>query len=535
MAVVAAGWAELGRAEEAAGIEADIVLRQGTLHDGTGGPAVVGDVAIRDGQIVAVGEFTLAAAGRELDCRGLLVTPGFIDLHNHSDRQMVDRKTRACVNYLLQGCTTIVTGNCGSGPVEVAKYYDQIAEGGAGVNVAHLVPQGSLRDLVLGKENRPATDDELRRMQQLVEQGMRDGAWGLSSGLIYVPSSYADTPELVALASVVARHGGIYASHIRGEGTQLLESVTEALEIGKQARLPVHISHFKSSGQDAWGLVRVAIELIEQRREGGQRVTADQYPYIASSTSLTATLLPTWAQAGGAKAMLERLDDAEQGPRIREAIARKLRICDDGQRLRITSYRQRPQWAGKSLRELAAAEGVTPLELAEGIIRQGGAGIVNFGMSENDVRLVMSQSWVATSSDGRAYVPGPDVPHPRSYGTFARKIGRYALQDEVIPLELAIRSATGLPADILQLPDRGYLRVGCQADVVVFDPEQYLDQATFESPHQYSRGVRHVLVNGQPAVADGVPTGLLAGVPLRHPAAQASDAAQANDTAQENP
>lgn len=498
-------------------VDADILLRGGTLHVGDGRPPISGNLAIAKDRIVAVGEFEVGAVLKEIDCRGLVVSPGFIDLHNHSDRQVLRNSTRAVVNFLTQGCTTIVTGNCGAGPVDVKKYYDEIDRLGVGVNVAHLLPQGGLRREVVGRERRKASSEELARMKELAARAMKDGAWGMSTGLIYVPSSYADTDELVAVAAVIGRHGGIYASHIRNENMKLLTAVEEALEIGRRGKLPVHISHFKSSGRDSWGLVRVAAEKIERERRSGARITADQYPYTASSTSLEATVMPAWARAGSREQMLARLDDSDdEGPRIRAAIADKLRETDGGQRLQIAAYGKQPYWAGRRIAEIAREEKVEPLELTLRIIRSGGASIVNHSIDEDDVRHVMKLSWVATASDGRAHVPGSTVPHPRNYGTFPRKIGHYALHEKVISLEHAIRSATGLPATILGLQKRGYLREGYFADVIVWDPDRILDVSTFEDPHQYSTGIVHVFVNGRPALARGTPTGTLAGRALRH-------------------
>ncbi|MGE5195265.1 MAG: N-acyl-D-amino-acid deacylase family protein [Deltaproteobacteria bacterium] len=496
-------------------VDADLVLRGGMLHDGSGAAPVVGDVAVKGDRIIAVGKFETGRVGLEVDCRGMVVAPGFIDLHNHSDGQVVDRLTRANVNFVTQGCTTVVTGNCGSGPVEVAEYYRKIDAAGAGTNVAHLIPHGNLRDVVLGSVQRPATPEEIAKMKDLARRAMQEGAWGMSTGLIYVPSSFADTAELVEIARVVGEEGGLYASHIRNEDAQLLAAVNEALEIGRQAKIPVHISHFKSSGRDAWGLIRRAAEMIEDARQKRETVTADQYPYIASSTSLEATVIPTWARAGGQKELIARLDDPEKSPRIREAILDAVQKCDDGARIKIARYAPKPHWAGKSIAEIAQAEKVAPVEVVLEITRGGGAAIVNFSMSEDDVRYVMTLPWVATASDGRAYLPGGDRPHPRSYGTFSRKIGHYAVHEKTLELTQAIRSCTGLPADILRLPERGYLRATSFADLVVFDPERIRDEAAFDDPHRYSRGMKYVFVNGQPAVWNESPTGALAGRALK--------------------
>lgn len=513
-AVLPIALADAARAEQA--VDTDVLLRGAVIHDGTGKPGVVGDVGIRGERIVAVGRFQAGKTGLVLDCEGLVVAPGFIDLHNHSDDEMLARDTRDNVNYLMQGCTTIVTGNCGSGPIDVERYYKRMEAGGIGTNVAHLLPQGALRREVMGAADRPPKPDELERMKQLADKAMQDGAWGMSTGLIYVPSSYATIEELVEIAKVVAEHGGIYASHIRNENVELLAAVDEAMKIGREAALPVHVSHFKSTGRESWGLVRRAAQMIEAARKKGQTVTADQYPYIASSTSLDAILIPPWARAGGRKAMLARIDDPETGPRIRDEMAEMLKKRNGGESIRIARYKPRPEWVGKSLAEIAESRGKDPLDQAIEISRNGGASIVNFSMSEDDVRHVMQIPWVATASDGSAKVPGSDKPHPRSYGTFARKLGHYAIREKVLPLEQAVRSSSGLPADILGLKDRGSLRAGAFADVVVFDPQEFIDRATFEQPHRYCAGVRYVFVNGRPAVYEGVPTGVRAGRVLRH-------------------
>jgi len=498
-------------------VAADIVLSNGLIVDGSGGPPVAGSVAIKGEAIVAVGQFETAGTPFLVDCTGLVIAPGCIDLHNHSDVQIVDPKYRANANFLTQGCTTVVTGNCGSGPIDVADYYQKIDEHGAGTNVAHLLAHGSLRAKVVGVDDRQATSEELTEMRRLAEVAMQDGAWGMTSGLIYVPGAYADTDELVSVSEVIAQHGGIYGSHVRDEGLQLLTSVNELLEIGRRAKLPVHLSHFKASGRDAWGLARQAVTMIEQAREAGQAVTADQYPYVASSTSLEATLLPAWARAGGSDKLIARLDDAELGPRIRTEITDALARKDDGRAIRIARYAPRPEFIGRDLVQIAESEGCPTLDLVLQIVRGGGASVVHFSMDEGEVRDLMQLPWVATASDGRAELPGTDKPHPRLYGTFPRKIGRYSIEEHVIPLQQTVRSASGLAADILGLTDRGYLRTGQAADIVVFDPETYRDTATFDDPHQYGTGVKWLFVNGTPAIAREHLTGALAGKALRKP------------------
>jgi N-acyl-D-amino-acid deacylase len=499
-----------------AAIDADIVIRGATLYDGTGKPGQKGDLAIKGERIVGVGSFTTAGKPRVIDGNDLVVAPGFIDLHTHSDRPITRPGTNANLNYLRQGVTTIVTGNCGAGPVDVAGYLRKIEQTRAGSNVAHQIPHNDLRRQVMGNANRAPTKEELEKMKALIAQGMKDGAWGMATGLYYTPGSYAKLDELVELSRVVAAHHGFYASHMRDEGPGLLASVTETLEIGRQAGLPVHISHMKAFSRRAWGKAADAIALVEQARGNGQIVTADQYPYIASSTSLAADVIPTQYREGSQKDLIARFDDAEQGPKVRQAIARLLEDAAGGKNLRIAQYAPRKEWQGKDLVTIASEEKKPVLDVVLDIERHGGARIVHFCMQEEEVRLIMKQPWVATASDGSATLPADTVIHPRHYGCFPRKIGRYAIEEKVLPLEQAIRSASGLPADILRLPERGYLKPGYCADVVVFDPQTFRDTAVFDKPHQYATGVRYLFVNGGLTIDDGKFTEKLTGKALRH-------------------
>lgn len=506
----------------AAPVEADVVLRGATLYDGSAAAGQIGDLAIKGDRIVAVGRFDVAGSPRIIDARDLVVAPGFIDLHTHSDTPLTQSATRPNLNYLLQGVTTVVTGNCGSGPTDVAAFFKTLEAGGVGSNVIHQVPHNSVRSRVMGNANRPPTAEELKQMEGLTDRAMRDGAWGLSTGLIYNPGTYSKTDELIALAKVAARHGGFYASHIRDEGVGVLAAIEEALTIGREAKMPVHISHIKASGRRAWGKAADEIALITRARQAGQVVTADQYPYTASSTSLRATVIPPRFREGTDKEFVARLDDPEQGKLIRQAIEDRLEGRQGGKALRIARYTPKPQWQGRDVDAIATAEKRSPVEIVLEIERNGGAQIVNFGMSDEDVRLFMKQPWVATASDGSAQVPSDTVPHPRSYGTFARKIGQFALEEKLISLEHAIRSASGLPADILRLPHRGYLRSGNYADVVVLDPKTFRDRATYDRPHTYATGVVYLFVNGRVVVDGGKFTGTLAGRALRHEAPQAA-------------
>lgn len=501
---------------EAGPVAADVVLKNATLIDGTGQPGQVGDLAIKADRIVAVGKFACAGNPRVLDCTGLIVAPGFIDLHTHSDTPLTVKATAPNLNYLTQGLTTAVTGNCGSGPTDVAAYFKKMETQGIGSNVIHQVPHNNVRLKVMGNANRAPTADELKQMEALVDQGMRDGAWGLATGLIYNPGTYSKTDELIDLATVAARHGGFYASHIRDEGTGIFVALEEVLAIARKAGLRVHVSHIKVSGRAAWGKAAEVIALIRRARKEGVEITADQYPYPASSTSLAAMVIPAKYREGSAKDLLQRLDDPIVGPKMKADIEAKIGGRQGGKSLRIAAFSPRTEWQGKDLEAISQLEKKSVLDIVLEIQRKGGAGVVSFGMNEEDVRLFMKQDFVATASDGSAQVPSATVPHPRSYGTFPRKIGRYALEDKIVTLEQAIRSSSGLPADILQLPQRGYLKEGYFADVVVFDPKTFRDRATYDQPHQYATGVRYLLVNGRLAIDDGRFTGTLAGRVLRH-------------------
>ena len=497
-------------------VEADVILRGGLIVDGSGKDGEVGDVAIKDDRIVAVGKFKVKGNPKVLDCDGLVIAPGFIDLHTHSDTPITQAKTNVNLNYLMQGVTTIVTGNCGSGPTDVAGYFAKMEKRGIGTNVIHQVPHNNVRAAVMGNVNRDPTDAELKKMEALVDQGMRDGAWGLSTGLIYNPGTYCKTDELVALAKVAAKHGGFYASHVRNEGDRVMASIEEIITIARRAGIRVHISHIKVTGRRNWGKAPDMIAAIRKARSEGVAITADQYPYIASSTNLAAMVIPAKFREGAAKEQIARLDDPEIGPKMRKAIEDTIDGREGGKSLKIAGYAKRPEWQGKDLDTIATMEKKSLLDIVIEIQRNGGAQVVSFGMNEEDVRLFMKEPFVATASDGGSMLPAKNVPHPRSYGTFPRKIGRYAIEDKIIPLGHAVRSASGLPADILELPQRGYIKTGYFADIVVFDPKTMRDKATFDSPHQYAGGVQYLLVNGAVVIDHGTFTEKLSGRVLRH-------------------
>ncbi len=496
-----------------------ILVSGGTVFDGSNVPGAKLDVEVRDGRIVRIGR-DLKPAGPEtavVDATGLIVAPGFIDLHNHSDTSIVAEATRDNRNFLHQGVTTIVTGNCGGGATDTAELYAAIDAHGAGTNVVHLIPHGSIRALVMKNEERAPTADEMARMKGLIEREMKAGAWGMSTGLIYIPGKFAKMDELIALAKVAGGHGGIYASHIRDEGSGLIDSIEEAIRIGRGANLPVHVSHLKASGKANWGLIEAACRSLEKARAEGLRATADQYPYVASSTRLSAMVAPDWARVITARELAEKLKDAAARERLAREIRENLKGRDGGHSVVVSRFAPKTAWVGKPLDEIAASEKKPAEEIVIEILLAGDAGAISFGMSEDDVCFGMRKPYVATASDGGAHKPGgADKPHPRAYGTFPRKI-RYALDDKVISLEQAIHAATGLPAEILGLTDRGRVAPGMVADLVVFDPKTFRDKATFADSTQYADGVKSLLVNGKFAIRDGQFTGTLAGKGLRNP------------------
>lgn len=492
--------------------DADLLFRGATIYDGSGKEGFVGDVAVRGDAIVAVGEWK-GGAKRTVDATGLALSPGFIDLHSHSDSSIVAPATRDNYNFTTQGCTTVVTGNCGGGTVDVGAMFASIDQNGAGTNVIHLLPHGAIRRQVFGAVRRPPTDAELAKMKALVEKGMREGAWGMSTGLIYVPGTYAKTDEIVELATVVHAHGGLYASHIRSEAAGLLDAIREAIEVGEQSGCPVHISHLKCSTKEAWGQMAQACGLIEEARSRGRKVTADQYPYTASSTNLSAYTVPAWALEGGR--IVQRLEDPVEGPKIRKEIAQSFEKRDGPDKIKIASYAKKKEYNGKTLAEIAKAEAMDPVDVVVSILKGGSAQAIGFSMREDDMLVGMQKDYVATASDGSARRPGGERPHPRNYGTYPRKIGLYAIEKQAVSLPFAIRSSSGLPADILGLKDRGTVKVGAKADLVLFNPAVFRDRATFDDPNQYSVGALWVLVNGKAVIAEGKKTGALPGRALR--------------------
>jgi len=493
----------------------DLILYGGRVLDGAGNPWYRADIGIRGGFIVEVGDLAGVPARRVVDISGHYVAPGFIDTHTHAGSALDEQERSAARPLLLQGVTTIMANPDGGGPVDLRGQRAGLLEHGLGVNVGLMIGHGSVRREVMGMEDRAPTEAEMEAMRGLVLTAMEDGAFGLSSGLYYAPGSYADTEEVIELARVVGRYGGVYQSHVRDEADYtvgLSAAVDEVIRIARSSGTRGIVTHIKALGPRVWGLSGRVIMQIQQARDQGVEVFADQYPYHASSTSLGAALLPRWAEAGGREDLAKRLEDPETAGRIRTAMRENLDRRGGADRIQFTGGG--PERQGRTLAEVAADMGTGPVDAAMAILAESSPSIVSFNMHPEDIRGFMRQPWTMTSSDGSLPRFGEGQPHPRGYGSFARKIRHYVLDEEVVDLPFAIRSMTSLPAAVFRIPDRGVIRAGSVADLVVFDLERIRDTATFEEPHQYAEGVEHVLVAGSFAVEEGVVTAERSGTVL---------------------
>jgi len=581
--------------QKPASADYDLLIKNGLVLDGGLGEPVRADVAVKGDVIVRIGRSLGGHAARVIDARGLVVTPGFIDLHSHWTREKLDDgvifpEGRSCLNFLLQGVTTIVSGQCGSSGWPMFEkpktMMDLWEKEGIGPNLSLLVGHASVRDIVMGRENRAPTPEELSRMKDLVKEAMDQGASGLSSGLYYVPGIYAKTDEVIELAKVIAPYGGIYHTHIRNEEDGLLASIKEAIEIGAKAGVPTHISHLKALGRANWGASSAACALIEEARKSGLKVTADQYPYRFSSISPYQSPVPRSAWLGrdasgrlrnedlervfdnlrdaelislyekvtpfaplssghrsylnalprkrlvtlvtqalvttrrfegvdNARArsqFLKRMADPEEARRIRDEVRRS--VEDPGAENFIVGVSVERNLEGKSLKEVAALKGLS-VEDAAIELELEGTEFVPLSMSEQDIEYYMKKDYVGTGSDGTTPYFGIGLPHVRSYSTFLDKIKIYALDRKVVSLAHAVRSQTSLPAQIMNWPDRGWIKEGFKADIVVLDLKNIRTPASLSNPHQYAQGVRFLLINGVPVVEEGRYNGKLPGKILR--------------------
>ena len=520
-----------------------VVIKGGRIVDGSGNPWFEGDVAVDGDKIVKVGKLGRYEAENVIDADGLLVSPGFVDVHTHTDASFIinpkaDSKIR-------QGVTTEMAGNCGSSlaPItelgksfdrrqldelgiafdwsSVAEYLARLEKGGMPVNFGTLMGHGTVRSSVMGYEARAPSASELEAMKALLDQGMRDGAFGLSTGIKYAPGVYADTQEIVELSKVVAKHGGLYATHIRNQGGTLIESIDESIVIGREAGCPVQIAHLKVKGRTNWGKSLNMLRVIDEARAEGIDVTYDQYPYIAASTGAFA-ITPKWAREGGVDSFLARLKDPEQRKKIEEGVTEQ-EDWTGSLKLQVCKFDPDPSYEGKSIAEIAELRGKSrEAAMCDLLLEAGGrVPLILFFGWDRDVEEIMKHHAMMVGSDGSSLANygelGKGKPHPRNYGTFPRFLGKYVLREKIMSIEDGVRRMTSFPALRYGLKGRGLLRAGSYADVAVVDPKTLIDTADFQDPHQYSRGVEYVLVNGTVAIEGGEYNGALAGRTLRHP------------------
>ncbi len=491
----------------------DLLIRGGSVIDGTGAASFKADVGVDGDRIVFLGDSTKEKlqADRVIDASGLIVSPGFIDPHTHTWDYLSKPQFKSNENFLFQGVTTVVTGNDGSSPFPIAETLDSWQRQGVGTNVALFIGHGTVRQQAMGMSDAEPAAEQLEKMKRLVRQALDEGAIGLSTGLYYAPGNFAKTEEVIELAKLVAERGGVYDSHMRDESSYnigLLGAIEETIRIGREAKIPVHISHIKALGTDVWGQSNKAVEIIERALAEGVAVTANQYPYTASGTSLSASLVPRWAEAGGREQFIKRIEDQATRPRLIAEMEKNLKRRGGADSLLITSAKDR-SLIGKRLDAIATSRNKSPVEAALEIIKAGGAGVASFNMNEKDIEIFMKQPWVMTGSDGGR------SGHPRGFGSYPRKIREYVFNRKIIPLPRMIQASSWQVAETFRLRDRGRICEGFFADLIVFDEKTIADRATYEQPDLPAVGMQYVIVNGKVAIDGGKYTGALAGCALK--------------------
>ena len=501
-------------------IEYDLLIMDGTIVDGTGEIPYEGDIAVNGNEIVKIGALEGARAKRVIDATGLAVSPGFIDLHSHADNNIMNNPD--IENFLHQGVTTILAGNCGRSPMHLDDYFSSIEDTKVSVNFGLLIGHNTVREEVMGNENRSPTAEEQTRMETLIKEAMDDGAFGMSTGLIYLPGTYSETGEIINLAKVVSKEGGIYASHMRNEFGQVLDAIDEAITIGREASLPVHISHFKVADNTMWGDSIKTLGLVAEARLEGLDITVDQYPYKAGSTGLQ-VIIPSWARAGTREEFQARLDNPESRSRIKKEtidILNGARAAGDLANISIASFEEYPQYSGKNLAEVVEMNGMKPTvengaEIAMKILYNSSASAIYHMMIEEDIERIMKSPFTSIASDGSAVTYQEGVPHLRNYGTYPRVLGKYVREQGVLSLEEAIYKMTKLPAQSMKLKTRGTLAEGMTADINIFNPVTVSDHYDWPNPHQYATGFSYVIVNGVPVIDRNKRTSEFPGAVLR--------------------
>lgn len=484
----------------------DILIKNGRILDGTGNPWYYADIGIVDDEVKWMGKSKQATAHKVIDAEGLYVSPGFIDVHSHAGSGLSSGSLSHARPLLAQGITTVAINPDGGGSTDIPGQREALEEHGIGVNVMQLVPHSTIRRSVMGTEDRAPTEAELNEMENIMEEGMKNGAFGISTGLFYTPGAYAETEELIELAKVAARYNGIHSSHIRDESDYsvgLVASVDEIIRISEEANLPGIVSHIKALGTGVWGYSSAVVSRIDRARDEGVEVFADQYPYPASSTNLTAVLIPTWAREGGRTEMLQRFGDPDLLEDIKIAMEANLERRGGPESIQIADYGADRSMEGLRLDDIAEQFGVNAIDAALMMIKEHNPSVVSFNMHEEDVARFMSQSWTMTSSDGGLVEMGDGIVHPRNYGSFPRKISKYVQEEGVVELPFAIRSMTSLSASVFGLYNRGLIKTGQKADITIFNFENIRDKATYDNPHRLSEGVEYVIINGKFAVENG--------------------------------
>ena len=502
--------------------EFNIIISNGTIVDGSGQGSYQADIGIVDDRIVKIGDLSESKSVHIINAENLIVSPGFIDSHTHAIRGIFDVPTAE--SSLLQGVTTLTDGNDGTSPFPIKEHYQKIENIRISPNWAVFVGQGTIRQEVMGLENRDPTASELSKMKLMVKEAMEEGALGISTGLFYVPGSFSSTREVIELSKVASHYGGIYISHMREEAVDVLKSINETINIGIKAMIPVQITHHKIIGKENWGLSKETLKMVDNAIKDGVQVSIDQYPYTASQTSIRA-LIPQWAQAGGRIDLLQRIDDPKTRKLIVDEIVERI-LFDRGGGHPKNIFISKSSWntslEGKNLAELCIERGLEPSPYNAAmvvfeIIKGGGASAVYHAINSDDVDLIMQHPMTSIASDGPMTVFGVGSPHPRTYGTFARVLGSYVRERNILSLEEAVRKMTSLPAQILSIKQRGLIKEGYYADITVFDSKTIIDKATFEDPHQYAEGIHSVIVNGVIVVEQGVHNGNKPGKVLRGP------------------
>lgn len=485
----------------------DLIITNGKIIDGSGSHWYYGDVVVHEGKIIKTGSSMGYVADKTIDAGKKIVAPGFIDVHGHIESGIFTNPQ--ALNYLYDGVTTVITGNCGGSANSMETFFRRVDSIRPGINVASLVGHNTVRTLVMGHDDRKPTPEEQKRMEELVEKAMQEGALGMSTGLIYIPGTYSETEEVVGLAKAAAKYHGIYVSHIRNEGINVEKAISEAIEIGKQANIPVQISHFKISSKTLWGHSVKTISMVEDARKAGYDVTIDQYPYTASSTNLNIRL-PSWLFAGGRDSLLYRLNHPVIRKKAREEAVRNLKAggFKNFSFAFVANYAADTTLNGKTISEINILKGrkrkpEQEVETIMEMVEKGGAQMVYHTMSEEDVKYIMKYPYGMFGADAGVPNFGSGVPHPRGYGTNARVLGKYVREMKVITLEEAIRKMTNLAAVRFGIADRGLIREGMAADIVIFDENTVNDMATYDKPHAYSVGMEYVIVNGKISLENG--------------------------------